>query len=129
MATQTNVSIIRTYRQRILFSSTRRRFQRQLVRWFPISITRLAGISRSPRKRRSFRSISVAIGLSAVRAAWPATRPAHSLLKLRTYTLNVLLSGFRFFYGDNPADPFIARERRNILPFCQRRRVRNENLS
>ena len=33
--------------------------------------------------------------LSAVSTAWPATRPAHSFLKLRAYPLNVLSSGFR----------------------------------
>jgi hypothetical protein len=64
-----------------------------------------------------------------VRTAWPATRPAHSFLKLRAYPLNVLPSGFRFLNGDSPADPLIAREWRNILPFCPRHRVRNENLS
>src|SRR6516162_913326 len=65
----------------------------------------------------------------AVRTAWPATRPAHSFLKFRAYPLNVLPSGFRFLDGDHPADPLIARERRNILPFCPRHRVRNESLS
>ena len=65
----------------------------------------------------------------AVRTTWPATRPAHSLFKFRAYPLNVLPSGFRFLDGDNPADPLIAREWRNILPFCPRRRVRNENSS
>src|SRR5579862_8024956 len=61
--------------------------------------------------------------VSAVRTARPATRPAHSFLELRAYTLNVLSSGFRFLDGDGPADPFIAREWRNILPFCPRGRV------
>ena len=66
--------------------------------------------------------------VSAVRTAWPATRPAHSFLKFRAHPLNVLPSGFRFFDGDNPADPLIPREWRNVLPFCSRRRVRNENF-
>jgi hypothetical protein len=70
-----------------------------------------------------------AVLISAVRAAWPATRPPHSFFKFRAYPLNVLPSGFRFLDGDNPADPLIAREWRNVLPFCPRRRVRNENLS
>src|SRR5437660_9311091 len=39
------------------------------------------------------------------------------------------LLGFRPLDGDDPADPFIAREWRNILPFCSRRRVRNESFS
>jgi hypothetical protein len=59
-----------------------------------------------------------AVLISAVRTAWPATRPAHSFLKFRAYPLNVLPSGFRFLDGENPADPLIAREWRNILPFC-----------
>ena len=61
--------------------------------------------------------------------AWPATRPTHSFLKLCAYPLNVLPSGFRPLDGDNPADPLTPRKWRNILPFCSRRRVRNENSS
>ena len=70
-----------------------------------------------------------AVFISAVRTARPATGPARSFFKFRAYTLNVLPSGFRFLDGDNPADPLIAREGRNILPFCPRGRVRNENFS
>jgi RNA polymerase sigma-70 factor, ECF subfamily len=66
---------------------------------------------------------------SAVRTAWPATRPPHSFLEFRAYPLNVLPSRFRFLDSDNPADPFVARERRNILPFCSRNRIGNESLS
>jgi hypothetical protein len=70
-----------------------------------------------------------AVLISTVRTAGPATRPAHSFFKFRAYTLNVLPSGFRFLDGDNPAGPLIAREGRNILPFCPRGRVRNESFS
>ena len=63
-----------------------------------------------------------------MRTAWPATRPAHSFLKFRAYPLNVLPSGLRFLDGDNPADPLIAREWRNILPLCPRHRVRTEDF-
>ncbi len=66
--------------------------------------------------------------ISAVRTAWPATRPAHSFLEFRAYALNVLPSGFRFLDGEYPADPLIAREWRNILPLCQRHRVRKEDF-
>ena len=66
---------------------------------------------------------------SAVRTAWPATRPAHSFLKFRAYPLDVLPSGFRFLDRDNPANPLIACQWRNVLPFCQCHGVRNENLS
>ena len=41
----------------------------------------------------------------------------------------MLLSGFRFLDRDNPADPLVAREGRNILPFRERGSIRNENLS
>jgi hypothetical protein len=94
---------------------------------------------RSPESQRSYRrSIEDFVAwycseprllISAVRTAWPATRPAHSFIKFRAYPLNVLPSGFRFLDGDHPADPLIAREWRNILPFCHCHRVRNENLS
>jgi hypothetical protein len=67
--------------------------------------------------------------VSAVRAAGPATRAAHSFFQFRAYALDVLPSGFRFFDGDDPADPLIAREWRNVLPFCARGRIRNESFS
>jgi hypothetical protein len=70
-----------------------------------------------------------AVLISAVRTAWPATRSTHSFFKFRACALNVLTSGFRFLDGDNPADPLIPREWRNVLPFCARGRVRNENFS
>jgi hypothetical protein len=59
-----------------------------------------------------------AVDSSAVRTAWPAARPATSFFQLRADSLDVLLPGFRFLDGDSPADPLIAGERRNILPFC-----------
>jgi hypothetical protein len=74
-------------------------------------------------------AISLADLFSAVRTAWPATRPAHSFLEFRAYPLNMLSSGFRFLDGDNPADPLIAREWRNILPFFPSNGIGNENFS
>jgi hypothetical protein len=74
-------------------------------------------------------AISLADFFSAVRTARPATRSAHSFLKFRAYSLNVLSSRFRFLDGDNPADPLIAREWRNVLPFCPCNGIGNENLS
>jgi len=61
-----------------------------------------------------------------MRAAGPTARPAHALFQLRLHALDVLLSGFRFLHRDHPADPFIARERRNVLPRGPRRRVGNK---
>ena len=80
------------------------------------------------RRKEDCESMSTAL-FSAVRTAWPATRPAYPFLQFCPDPLNVLPSRFRFLDGDNPADPFIARKWRNILPLCPRRRVRNENLS
>jgi hypothetical protein len=65
---------------------------------------------------------------TAVRAARPATRPAHSFFQFRAYPLNMLFSRFRL-HGDDPTDPLIAREWRNVFPLCPRRRVRNEGFS
>jgi hypothetical protein len=66
---------------------------------------------------------------STMRTTSPTTRPTHSLFKFRAQPLNVLPSGFRLLDGDNPADPFIARQGCNILPFCSRRWIRNKSLS
>src|SRR5271154_6204830 len=66
---------------------------------------------------------------SAVSTAWPAARPAHSFLKFRAYPLDVLPSGFRFLDRDNPANPLIACQGRNILPLSPCPWVRNENPS
>jgi hypothetical protein len=77
-------------------------------------------------KRESVQSTPL---FSAVRTAWPTTRPAHSFFELRAYPINVLPPGFRFLDGDDPADPFVACEWRNVLPFCPRNGIGNENLS
>ena len=63
--------------------------------------------------------------ICAVNTAIPTTRPAHSFLKFRACSFNMLFSGFRLFNGDYPADPFITRERCKILPRCKRFRVRS----
>ena len=63
-----------------------------------------------------------------MRTTRPATRPAHSLFQLRAHPLDVLPSCLRLLDGDRPADPFIARQRSNILPLLPRRRVGNQRL-
>ena len=60
-----------------------------------------------------------AVPVSAVRTAWPATRPAHSFFKFRAYALNVLSSDLRLLDGDHPADPLIAREGRISSHFAR----------
>jgi hypothetical protein len=59
--------------------------------------------------------------ISTMRATGPAAGPTHSFFELRARSLDVLLSGFRFLDGNNPANPFVARQRCNVLPCCPRR--------
>ena len=68
-------------------------------------------------------------GFLAVRAAGPATRPALSFFEARAHLLHVVPSGFRLLDIGNPADPFIAREGREVFPFCQRGGVGSESVS
>ncbi len=49
-------------------------------------------------------------------AAGPTTGAALSSYQFVERPLDVISSRFRFFGGDSPADPLIARKRRNILP-------------
>lgn len=72
---------------------------------------------------------ALTLRISAVRTPWPATRPAHSFLELRAHPLDVLPSGLRFLHRNHPADPLIARERRNVFPFFPRRRIRKEGFA
>jgi hypothetical protein len=55
-----------------------------------------------------------------MRAAGPAARPALAFFELCTYALDMFASCFGLFYGDGPADPFIARERRDVFPCGER---------
>lgn len=65
---------------------------------------------------------------STVGTTWPATRPTDSFFQLGTYSLNMQPSGFRFPDGNNPADPFIPCQLRDILPCCSRFWVGNESF-
>jgi len=56
-----------------------------------------------------------------MRAAGPTTRPAHSFYKLGVRPFNPVTPCLRFLGRNNPADPLIARQRRNILPGWSRR--------
>ena len=55
-----------------------------------------------------------------MRTAGPAARPALAFPELFTRPLDMLSSCFGLFYGDGPADPFIARERRDVFPCSER---------
>ncbi len=58
--------------------------------------------------------------------ARPAAGPPAAFFELRAHPFDMLPSGLIFLDGDGPADPLVARERRNILPRCQRLRVGNK---
>ena len=64
-----------------------------------------------------------------MRTTRPATRPAHSFLQLRAHPLHMLPPRLRFLHREYPADPFIARQRSNVLPLCPRRRIGNKGLA
>jgi len=51
-----------------------------------------------------------------VRAAGPATGPAHAAFKLGERLLNPDLSRLRLLAGGDPTNPLIPRERGNIVP-------------
>jgi hypothetical protein len=102
---------------------------RSVIQQIAVEHRRRYGYRRISAELRRRGAISLADLFSAVRTAWPATRSAHSFLEFRTYPLNVLPSSFWLLDGDNPADPLIAREWRNVLPFCPSNGIGNENLS
>ena len=53
---------------------------------------------------------------STMNAAGPAARSAHSPFHLRESLLDTDISRLRFLAAYDPADPLVARERRNVLP-------------
>ena len=52
--------------------------------------------------------------------ARPAARPALAFFELGTHPFNMLSPRFGLFYRDGPADPFIARKRRDVFPCSER---------
>ena len=67
--------------------------------------------------------------ISAMNAAYPAARSAYSFLKLRDDPIDMLLPLRGCFNRDSPADPFIAGERRNVLPCGQSLLISGERFS
>ncbi len=61
-------------------------------------------------------------------AAWPTTRPAFSIYKLRTCPLYMVSSGLWFLDRSDPADPFISCKRCKSIPHISRRE-RNQSFS
>ena len=66
--------------------------------------------------------------IRAMNTTNPTTRSAHSFLKFRDHSLDVIFSRFRRLDGDSPAYPFIACERRKTLPCRERLRIGNEGF-
>ena len=64
--------------------------------------------------------------VSSVDTTHPTTRTSHSFIQLRNHPINMLRSGFRLLDGDDPADPFVAGERRQTIPSRQRARIGGE---
>jgi len=56
----------------------------------------------------------------AMRTAGPTARPALPFFELRAHPLDMLSPCFGLFYGDGPANPFIARKRRDVSPGSER---------
>src|SRR5215475_1274192 len=65
---------------------------------------------------------------STVRTARPTTGSPLSVLEVGTAPFDPVSSCFWFFGRLDPTDPFIARERRNVLPRRQRFGVGDECL-
>ncbi len=59
----------------------------------------------------------------------PTTRPTHSTFKLRECLLDTDTPRLRFLAGRNPANPLIAREWRDIFPYCSRHGRSNKGFS
>jgi len=66
--------------------------------------------------------------ISSMNAADPATRATHPIFKLCDCSLDMLPSFLRCLDRFNPANPFIAREWRNVFPLCQCRFVVRKGL-
>ena len=58
--------------------------------------------------------------ISKMRTARPTTGPPFSVFEARTAPFDPVISCFCFFSRLDPADPFVARKRRNVLPGLQR---------
>ena len=64
-----------------------------------------------------------------MRTARPAARPPHPFFEFRAHPFDVLPPCLIFLDGDGPADPLVARQRRNVFPRRQRLCVGRERLA
>ena len=58
----------------------------------------------------------------------PATGAAHATFELRESFPDSDIARLRFFAGREPANPLVARERRNVVPHSFRRRRLHQGL-
>jgi hypothetical protein len=63
-----------------------------------------------------------------MRAAGPTTGAAFAGLEILNRALNSAIARRFLFCRNDPTDPFVPRERRQIFPGCLRRRIRGERL-
>src|ERR1700734_42464 len=71
----------------------------------------------------------IASRVSSMRTAWPTARPPHTFFKFRAHPFDMLPPCLGFLDGDGPADPLVARKRRNVFPGRQRFLIGRERLS
>lgn len=72
--------------------------------------------------------VALAPGAVAVRASRPAARPTLAILKLFLGSANATCSCHRLSGVLNPADEFVPRERRDVLPSVERRGVGDQRV-
>lgn len=63
----------------------------------------------------------------SVRTAQPAAGTAHSFLELADYSLHMVGSSLLFLHESDPANPFIARQGSEVLPFSERCFIRSKS--
>src|SRR5262245_52265767 len=79
-------------------------------------------------KRDASASLHRCQTFSTVRTARPTTRSPLSVFEVGTAPFDPVSSCFWFFGRLDPADPFISRKRRDVLPCLQRFGVGGERL-
>ena len=67
-------------------------------------------------------------GALSMRTPWPAARSAHAFAQLGAHAFDMRLSCLGLLDGGYPANPFIARQRGNVLPGRLRLRRSEERL-
>ncbi len=66
--------------------------------------------------------------LTPMRTAGPTARSFLAILQVADKTIDMSFARFRFFDDDHPADPLVARERRQTVPNLEQIGIRNKGL-